>query len=503
MKSYLALPLGPGTASAVGLVVMYVYFVVLGILCLYGLHRYLMVYLYYRHARRAPRITRTFGDLPPVTIQLPIFNELYVARRLIDSTCEIDYPRDRLQIQVLDDSTDETREIAREKVREWRARGVDIEYIHREDRTGYKAGALDHGLKTGRGEFVAIFDADFVPNRDFLARTVHFFTDPEVGCVQARWGHINREYSILTRLQSIFLDGHFIMEHAARNRSGRFFNFSGTAGIWRRKAIDAAGGWQHDTLTEDLDLSFRAQLKGWKFVFLPDVVTPAELPVEMNGFKSQQHRWVKGSMQTTKKLLKDVVRARIPFHVKAEGVVHLTGNTAYLLTLFLALLIFPVTYFRPRLEMRTSVILDLVVFGMATLSVCLFYLASQREVNGARGVARTILYTPMLLCMGIGMCLSNTRAVLEGLFTRGGEFVRTPKYDINRNRDTFLGKKYRVTLRKVIPFVELAIGLGFAWVVYYSFRHQMYGAIPFQVLFLVGFLYVAFLSLFQGKLTTR
>jgi hypothetical protein len=273
--------------------------------------------------------------------------------------------------------------------------------------------------------------------------------------------------------------------------------------MWRKSAIAAAGGWQHDTLTEDLDLSFRAQLKGWKFIFVPEVETPAELPVEMNGFKSQQHRWVKGSMQTSKKLLKDVVRARIPFHVKAEGVVHLTGNTAYLLTLGLALLMFPVTYFRPKLEMRTSVILDLVVFAMATFSVCLFYLTSQRELNGFRGVIRTILYTPMLLCMGIGMCISNARAVLEGLWTRGGEFVRTPKYNIHANRDTFLGKKYRVTLKKVIPFLELGLGLGFAWVIYYSLRHGMYGAVPFQLLFFTGFLYVAFLSLFQGKLTAR
>jgi len=487
----------------IGLVVMYVYFAVLGILCLYGLHRYVMVYLFYRHARRAPKIEKTFEPLPPVTIQLPIYNELYVAERLIDAACGIDYPRDRFQVQVLDDSTDETCEVARRKVEEWRARGVDIQYIHRTDRAGYKAGALDHGLKTATGEYVAIFDADFVPQPDFLHKTVHYFTDDKVGCVQTRWGHINREYSILTRLQSIFLDGHFMMEHAARNRSGRFFNFSGTAGMWRRKAIDEAGGWQHDTLTEDLDLSFRAQLKTWKFVFLPEVETPAELPVEMNGFKSQQHRWVKGSMQTSKKLLADVVRAKIPLHVKAEGVVHLLGNTAYVLTLFLALLAFPVAYFRPRLDMRTSVTLDLVVFGLATLSVCVFYLTSQGELHGFKGVLRTLFYTPMLLCMGIGMCIANTRAVLEGLLTRGGEFVRTPKYAIHQNRDTFVGKKYKVSLKKLLPFLELVIGLGFGWVIWQSYRNEMYGAIPFQMLFLVGFTYVAFLSLFQGKLTSR
>ena len=367
MKSLLALPT-PGAGSTIGLVVMYTYFVVLGILCLYGLHRYFMVYLYYRHRKKAAKVEKTWDTLPLVTVQLPVFNELYVTERLIDAACAMEYPREKLQIQVLDDSTDESIEVGRRKVEEWKAKGVDIEYVHRTDRTGYKAGALDNGLKSAKGEFIALFDADFVPNVDFLQKTIHYFTDPKVGCVQARWGHINKEYSILTRLQSIFLDGHFVMEHAARNRSGRFFNFSGTGGMWRTSAISDAGGWQHDTLTEDLDLSFRAQLKGWRFVFVQDVVTPAELPVDMNGFKSQQHRWVKGSMQTSKKLLKDVIKARIPFHVKTEGVVHLMGNTAYILTLFLALMLFPVTYFRPKLDMRTSVVLDLIVFASATLS---------------------------------------------------------------------------------------------------------------------------------------
>jgi hypothetical protein len=286
------------------------------------------------------------------------------------------------------------------KVEEWQAKGVDIEYVHRTDRTGYKAGALDNGLKTAKGDFVALFDADFVPQPDFLQKSIHHFTDDKIGCVQARWGHINKEYSFLTRLQSIFLDGHMMMEHAARNRGGRFFNFSGTAGMWRKTTIADAGGWQHDTLTEDLDLSFRAQLKGWKFIFLPWVVTPAELPVDMNGFKSQQHRWVKGSMQTSKKLLGDVLQARIPLHVKTEAALHLTGNTAYILTLLLTLMLFPVTYFRPKLDMKTSVLLDLAVFALATLSVCVFYLASQREIYGWRGVVRTIFYTPFLLAMG-------------------------------------------------------------------------------------------------------
>ncbi|MBI2932882.1 MAG: glycosyltransferase [Planctomycetes bacterium] len=463
-----------------------------------------MVFLYYRYRRRVPVPKERWKDLPPVTVQLPVFNELYVVERLIDATCRLDYPKDKLEIQVLDDSTDETQDVCRRKVEEWRLRGVDVRYLHRADRTGYKAGALDHGMRSAKGRFLAIFDADFLPNADFLQRTVHFFTDETIGCIQTRWGHINRDYSSLTVLQSIFLDGHFMMEHCARNRSGRFFNFSGTAGIWRREAIDTAGGWQHDTLTEDLDLSFRSQLRRWKFLFLPDVETPAELPVDMNGFKSQQHRWVKGSMQTSKKLLWDVLKADIPLFVKLEAAVHLTGNLCYFLMFVLTLLIFPVTYYRMRLKMEGSVWLDLGVFALATISVCVFYICSQCEVYGLRGALRSVLYVPMMLALGIGMCVSNTIAVLGGLFSRtGGEFVRTPKYAISDARDTFRGKKYRVDLKRAVPFIELVLGLWFVFVIGYSVCYGMYGAIPFQSLFLVGFLYVAFLSFYQGRLASR
>ena len=487
-----------------GKVCLIAYFAILLILCGYGFHRYLMVFLYYRHKKKVPKPKSAFPDRPPVTVQLPIFNELYVVERLIDATCRIDYPKDRLEIQVLDDSTDETREICRRKVEEWSAKGVDIVHIHRADRTGYKAGALDNGMKLMKGRFVAVFDADFLPTPDFLARTVDFFTDDRIGMVQTRWGHLNRDYSMLTEVQSILLDGHFIMEHCARNRSGRFFNFSGTAGIWRREAIETAGGWQHDTLTEDLDLSFRSQLARWKFVFLPEIETPAELPVEMNGFKSQQHRWVKGSMQTSRKLLWKVLRADIPLAVKAEAFVHLTGNTAYLMMLILSLLMFPVAYFRSQMHVEKSVWLDLGVFTLATISVCFFYICSQREIHGLRGSLKTALYVPMLLSLGIGMCVSNTRAVLEGLFSRGGgEFVRTPKYAIADRKQTFSGKKYKVTMRLLVPALELFLGLWFAWIIAFSISKGMYFAIPFQALFMVGFLYVAFLSIFQGRLTTR
>src|SRR5205085_6120384 len=275
----------------------------LAILCLYGLHRYHLVHLYYKYRRNTPQAQACFRELPVVIIQLPMYNEPAVVRRVIDATCRIEYPRDRLEIQVLDDSTDETREWATQAVARWREAGFDIHHIHRTNREGYKAGALAEGLRKARGEFVLIFDADFVPPADILQKTIHYFTHPRVGMVQARWEHLNRDQSLLTKTQAILLDGHFVVEHGARSRSGRFMSFNGTAGMWRRSCIEEAGGWQHDTLTEDLDLSYRAQLAGWKFIFLPDVVTPAELPVDMNGFKSQQHRWTKGSVQTCKKLL--------------------------------------------------------------------------------------------------------------------------------------------------------------------------------------------------------
>src|ERR1035437_4705799 len=287
------------------------YFFVLIILAVYGWHRYYLVYLYMSNRDKEAKPGPPLDPLPVVTIQLPLYNEMYVADRLIESVCRIDYPRDRLEIQVLDDSVDAARGIAELAVRRFAAQGIDIKYYHRTDRTGFKAGALEAGLKVARGEFVAIFDADFIPAADFLMQLMPHFRDPKVAMVQARWGHINRDYSLLTKIQAILLDGHFILEHGGRNRGGRFFNFNGTAGVWRRIAIEDAGGWQHDTLTEDLDLSYRAQLRGWEFVFVPTVIAPAEVPVEMNAFKSQQHRWAKGSIQTCRKLLPSILRSNL------------------------------------------------------------------------------------------------------------------------------------------------------------------------------------------------
>src|SRR3989440_8141673 len=327
----------------------------------YGIHRYFIIYLYLKNRKRMPVPAGHFEKLPKVTVQLPIFNEVYVVERLLRSVSELDYPRDLLQIQVLDDSTDDTREITSACAAELRSRGFNVDLIHRVDRTGFKAGALAAGLEAAEGEFVCILDADFVPPPDLLKRTIHFFTDPKVGMIQTRWGHLNRGYSLLTRVQAMFLDGHLLLEQTARSRSGRFFNFNGTAGLWRRVCIEQAGGWQHDTLCEDLDLSYRAQLAGWRFIFLPDVVTPAELPVDMNGFKSQQHRWTKGSIQTCKKVLPTIWRSTLPLTIKMEATAHLTSNFAYLLLASLCVLLHPSTG-GPQTTLLRTLLIDVPIF---------------------------------------------------------------------------------------------------------------------------------------------
>src|SRR5688572_9872287 len=375
------------------------YFFVLSILAVYGWHRYYLVYLYMRHKESQPVEPASLDPLPVVTIQLPIYNEMYVADRLIESVCRLDYPHDLLEIQVLYDSTDETCEIAELAVRRHAAQGIDIKYFHRSDRTGYKAGALEAGLQVARGSYIAIFDADFLPKPDFLHRLLPHFADPKVGMVQARWGHINQDYSLLTKIQSILLDGHFVLEHGGRNRAGHFFNFNGTAGIWRRETIGDAGGWQHDTLTEDLDLSYRAQLKGWRFIFVPGLVSPAEVPVEMNSFKSQQHRWAKGSIQTCIKLMPRILRSSQPIGVKAEAFFHLTANFNYLLMTVLCVLIFPSMVIRYEMGWYEMLLIDVPLFFAATMSFCNFYMVCQREIHEDWMVR--LRYMPFLISIGI------------------------------------------------------------------------------------------------------
>ncbi|HXH24565.1 MAG TPA: cellulose synthase family protein [Vicinamibacterales bacterium] len=474
--------------------VLATYFFVLVILAVYGWHRYYLVYLYMKYRHRQPVPTRPLERLPKVTIQLPIYNEMYVADRLIEAVCRIDYPADLLEIQVLDDSTDETCAVAERAVRRHAERGVNISYLHRADRTGFKAGALEAGMTVASGEYIAIFDADFIPPPDFLRRTIPFFGDPTVAMVQARWGHINQDYSLLTRIQSILLDGHFVLEHGGRNRAGLFFNFNGTAGIWRREAIVDAGGWQHDTLTEDLDLSYRAQLRGWKFVFLPDLVSPAEVPVEMNAFKSQQHRWAKGSIQTCRKLLPRILRSNLPLRVKAEAFFHLTANFNYPLMCVLSVLMGPSMDIRYNMGWYEMLLIDVPLFFAATASVANFYMVCQRELH--KDWVTRIKYLPLLMSIGIGLAVNNTRAVFEALFNRRSEFARTPKYRIEAKADEWIGKKYRQSF-VVQPMIELTLGLYFTATVFYALANGIYATVPFLVLFQIGFLYTGLLSIMQ------
>lgn len=433
-----------------------------------------------------------FSDLPVVTVQLPFYNEKYVARRAIDQATQIEYPKDRLEIQVLDDSTDDTVQVSRERVEYYKKLGFDIHHINRKDRAGFKAGALENGMKRARGEFIAIFDADFVPDKAFLTDSIHYFTNPRIGMVQLRWGHINRSYSFITALQAIFLDGHFMIEHTARNRSGRFFNFNGTAGIWRKKAILDAGGWQHDTLTEDLDLSYRAQLRGWEFVFVPEHEVPAELPIDMLAFKSQQHRWAKGSIQTCKKLLLKVFESDYSLKIKCEAFFHLAANFNYLFMIPLSLLIFPVALARKNLHYDHLLLLDIPFFIMTTLSISSYYMVSQKELY--KNWKEKIKYLPGLMGLGIGLSISNSFAVLEAVFNHKSSFVRTPKFGVENKRDTLQKKGYRANNINLIPFIELAFGIYFSVVTILAIIEGMWATIPFLMLFQLGYLFTAILS---------
>jgi len=416
--------------SWLGRVTWTAYIAVLTVLCIYGLHRYFLVLMYYRVRRKAPRITARFDGLPMVTVQLPMFNERYVARRIIEQACRIDYPQEKLEIQVLDDSTDETIEIASETVERMCAAGHNVVYLHRADRTGYKAGALKEGVEKAAGEFILIFDSDFVPPPDILQKTIHYFADERVAMVQTRWDHLNRKTSLLTAVQAVLLDGHFMIEHTARNRTGRYMSFNGTAGIWRKAAIVDAGGWQHDTLTEDLDLSYRAQLKGWKFVFLPHLTSPAELPPEMNAFKAQQHRWTKGGAQTCVKLLPKVLGSKARLHVKVEAFFHLTSCLVYILMVLLTLLIGPALFAKLIMEPEDYPLwrftFDMGLFVIGTGSALAFYIVSQRQLR--RSWFDSLRYIPALMAIGIGIAFNNAVAAIEGFFSKAGEFVRTPKF---------------------------------------------------------------------------
>ena len=487
-------------ANTFDMAMMIPYFFVLLVLAMYGMHRYTLLYNYFIYRKNVPPTPPSPASWPKVTIQLPIFNERYVIERLVDAVSQFDYPRELLDIQVLDDSTDETCEVARACVERHVSQGLPIVYIPRTNREGFKAGALENGLRTAQGEFVAIFDADFIPQPDFLRRTIPYFLDPangsNIGMVQTRWTYLNSNYSLLTRVETILLDGHFVIEHGGRSRRGTFFNFNGTAGVWRRAAIDAAGGWEHDTLTEDTDLSYRAQLKGWKFLYLPDIECASELPVDMNGFKAQQARWAKGLMQTAKKILPKVFSADVPWHVKSEAFFHLTANISYPLMVLLSTMLLPAMIVRFYQGWFQMIVIDLPLFLASTCSISSFYLAAQKELRPKTWLT-TFLYMPFVMATGIGLSVRNAQAVLEAIAGKKSEFVRTPKFKIEGKSGTFAAKKYK-NKSGWMPYCEVALGLYFALAVVYAFRNENYATTPFLLLFVWGYLYTGFMSLSQS-----
>jgi len=484
--------------NAFDLMLLIPYFVLMIILALYGLHRYQLVYMYYKNRKNhATEPPAHFSELPRVTVQLPIYNEQYVVDRLVEAICKMDYPKDKLDIQLLDDSTDETTQVAHSVVQRYAALGHPITYIHRTNREGFKAGALQNGMATAKGEFIAIFDADFVPPEDWLLRVIHHFAEPQIGMVQTRWTHLNRNYSFLTEVEAILLDGHFVLEHSGRARSGVFFNFNGTAGMWRRQAIADAGGWQHDTLTEDTDLSYRSQLVGWKFKYLQDIECPAELPIEMTAFKTQQARWAKGLIQTAKKVLPKVLKSKAPWRVKVEAWYHLTANISYPLMIVLSTLLMPAMIIRSFGGWFQMLLIDLPLFLASTFSISSFYLVSQKELFPQKW-PRTFLFLPFLMALGIGLTLTNTKAVLEALLGVKSPFARTPKYRVQSKADKVMGQKYRRRLG-LIPWLELLVGSYFVVMCTYAFTSGNYWTIPFLLLFVIGYWCTGLMSLLQGR----
>jgi cellulose synthase/poly-beta-1,6-N-acetylglucosamine synthase-like glycosyltransferase len=494
-----------GTAWDVFLVAAYLASL-LGLFC-YGVNCYVLMALHRKGRKawevKAMSVTEAFWGLSPsarrlpsVTVQLPIYNEQHVVERLIDSVAALDYPRRLLEVQVLDDSTDETTAIVAELVARHRSQGLDIHHVRRTDRVGYKAGALREGLRSAEGELIAVFDADFTVPKDFLMRTVPFFDEPRVGMVQTRWGHINRDYSFLTRAQAIGIDGHFGVEQGARAWSGLLLNFNGTAGLWRRAAIDDAGGWLERTLTEDLDLSYRAQLKGWKMVYLPDVVCPAELPVQLHGFKTQQRRWAKGSIQTAKHLLPELWRSPLPLFTKAQASLHLTHYLVHPLMLSVVVLSLPLLMRGFYFSAWTPLLLTATLLALATFGPSSLYLYALDQF-GPEGRGRW-RYLPVLVCLGTGIALSNTKAVAEALVGHTSGFVRTPKFKVERRDDTWAGKHYAAFLDRMTAIELLLAGYSLLALVLFVVHMKIF-IWPFMAIYTAGFFFVALLGLKQRK----
>ena len=474
-------------------IILFAYIFSLTVLFVFGSHGFIMIYYYLKYRSRKSQAVQEMTSYPVVTVQLPVYNEVYVVGRLIDASCTMVYPKEKLEIQVLDDSTDQTVDVVARYVEKYRRQGFDIKQIRRTNRAGYKAGALKEGLAVARGEFVAIFDADFVPRPDFLLKTIpHFMADSRIGMVQTRWEHLNSEYSLLTRTQAMALDGHFVIEQAVRNKVGFFINFNGTAGVWRKSCIEDAGNWQADTLTEDLDLSYRAQLKGWKFRYLNNVTSPAELPSEINALKSQQFRWTKGAIETARKILPAVWRSKLPLGIKIHATFHLTNNLVFPFIVIAGILNVPLVFIKHE-GLYDSYFTFMSVFVFAFIGSFLFYLFSQKDVYA--DWRRRLFLFPLFMAGSMGFAVNNSRAVLEGLFKKKSEFVRTPKYSIKDKKDSWTDKKYVPLKISSTVVIEIILAIYCLFGVASSLYFLEIAAVPFQLLFFLGFTFVSVMSL--------
>ena len=453
--------------------------------------------------KRALEIDPLFDvtNAPKVTVQLPMYNEMYVAERIIDTTAELDYPRDKFQIQVLDDSTDETKEIIANKVKELAAKGIDIIHIHRTDRTGYKAGALDSAMDKVSGEFIAIFDADFVPDTDFLLKTIPYFQDEKIGVVQTRWGHLNKTYSMLTELQAFGLNGHFAIEQGGRNANGHYINFNGTAGIWRKSCIADAGGWEHDTITEDLDLSYRAQMKGWKFKYLEDVISPAELPITMSALKSQQHRWMKGGAEVFMKMWKRLVKdPNVRFTDKVHGLAHLFNSTVFVFILFLSVLSLFVLHIKDSFSDLNFVIQFGSFFIISTIFLAYYYWSSYRDKKGKTGsdIVRFTARFFQFLTVSMALSLSNAVAVIEGYLGIKSSFVRTPKFNVSKKAE-FQGNKYDKKSLSITNIMEGILMVVFGFTAINRALYGDFGMVPFHLMLTIGYGVIFFSTLKERR----
>jgi cellulose synthase/poly-beta-1,6-N-acetylglucosamine synthase-like glycosyltransferase len=468
------------------------YFVSILILFAFGSHGFIMIFYYFKYKDQKPDSNLPLLGHPTVTIQLPIYNEIYVVQRLLDSVCKIDYPKDKLEIQILDDSTDETTSELMRIMNEKRSEGFDLALVHRTNRDGYKAGALKEGLETAKGEYVAIFDADFIPQSDFLQKTLPHFNLPNIGMVQTRWEHINGDYSVLTKAQALALDGHFVIEQSVRNKAGFFINFNGTGGIWKKECIFDSGNWQSDTLTEDLDLSYRAQLRGWKFIFLNDVTSPAELPSEINSLKVQQYRWTKGAIETAKKLLPLVWKSNISLKVKLQCTLHLTNNFVFPFILLAGILNVPLVYIKQGGHHNEYFAL-MSIFVLAFVGSFLFYLYSQKDIY--KDWKRRIFLFPVFLAGSMGLAFNNAKAVIEGLMNKKTEFVRTPKFSLVGKKGTWEDKKYAKTKVPYSVFFEFFLAIYCLGGIVLSLYFLEIAAVPFQLMFFLGFGFISVMSI--------